>query len=346
MVISSPEAYQDSNKLRPALLSKDLEAFTHVSAYDEAHCIKIWGDSFRKDYSQAGDLRAFMFRPDQSPVIAVTATASDTIKKAIVSTLQLKDYHLENLGNFRANLCFEIHRMRAGQKSYAEICDLFPPGDSPISELKQAMVFVDDYVTAHSVAAALQKHFGLTGKKARDLIPVYHSLRSDLAKRRMERRFKDGRACILISTEALTMVSECSTRYMHNLSWNKGADFPLVEMIINFLAPRSNECWLQRAGRGARSKDIICRAIIMATPKMILDAASMCKDAGIDVSPDLLKIKVEEEAESDPEDVLEEEPTANVQKATRSKKATGRYPMTLGVAELLVTEGCLVEVLD
>jgi Lhr-like helicase len=96
--------------------------------------------------------------------------------------------------------------MRGGQKSYHEVCDLFPLGNTSFRDQKQAIIFVQDYVTAHSVAFALRKHFGLSGEAARDLIPCYHSLKDDLSKRRIERRFKAGKARILVSTEALTMV--------------------------------------------------------------------------------------------------------------------------------------------
>lgn len=188
-------------------MSKELEHFTHITVVDEAHCIKTWGGDFRKAYDRIGHMRVFMFSPQKCPLIAATATASDTVKAAIISSLDLREgFHFENLGNFRRNILYEVHSMRKGQESYDEICDLLPSPDSPIQEVKQTIIFVEDYPAAHAVAAAARKHFGLSGKKARDVIPVYHSLISENRKRRIERQFKDGRARILISTEALTMV--------------------------------------------------------------------------------------------------------------------------------------------
>ncbi|KAF8598605.1 P-loop containing nucleoside triphosphate hydrolase protein [Ceratobasidium sp. AG-I] len=230
VVISSPEAYQDANKLRPALLSKELEDFTHVTVVDEAHCIKLWGSDFHKAYERIGHMHVFMFTPQKCPLIAATATASDPVKAAIISSLDLRNgFHFENLGNFWQNILYEVHQMRKGQESYNEVCDVLPSAQTPIQDVKQTIIFVEDYPAAHSVATAVRKYFGLSGKEAQDKIPVYHSLISENRKRCIERQFKNRNARILISTEALTM----------------GADFPNVKLIINFLAPESLECWVQ-----------------------------------------------------------------------------------------------------
>ena len=75
IVISSPEAFHDSNKLRPALFSKELANQRHVIAIDEAHCVKTWGETgFRKVYERIGDMRVFMPDPEHSPICAATAT--------------------------------------------------------------------------------------------------------------------------------------------------------------------------------------------------------------------------------------------------------------------------------
>src|SRR5690606_22206903 len=49
-------------------------------AVDEAHCISAWGYDFRPPYLQIAELREVL--PD-IPVLALTATATDTVKKDI-----------------------------------------------------------------------------------------------------------------------------------------------------------------------------------------------------------------------------------------------------------------------
>jgi hypothetical protein len=84
----------------------------------------------------------------------------------------------------------------------------------------------------------------------------------------------------------------------------------------------------------------------MATSKMIKDAAEQCKDAGIAVSADLLNIKIEEDEESDAEDAPVPTAPKVATESSKSTSKTGCGEMTIGMAEYLVTEGCLVEVLD
>jgi superfamily II DNA/RNA helicase len=147
-----------------------------------------------------------MLHPERSPLLAATATASDPVRKVITTALKFRDgYHLENLGNFRSNMTHgPIHHMEGGQKSFHETCKHFP---KDISEAKQTIVFVNDYGGSHAVVAALRKHFGLSGKAARRLVSVYHSLKNEHSKKRIQRRFKEGKVRILVSTEAMTMVS-------------------------------------------------------------------------------------------------------------------------------------------
>jgi superfamily II DNA helicase RecQ len=149
-----------------------------------------------------------MLIPKNCPIIAATATASPPVKKVVKTALQMrKGYHLENLGNFRDNMLHDIHHMSGGQKSYHELCKHF---SNNIDEVEQTIVFVNDYRSLYGAAAAVRKHLGISGKAARKLAPVYHAQKGEGAKRHIEKLFQSGKAKVLISTEAMTMVSEIS----------------------------------------------------------------------------------------------------------------------------------------
>ncbi|KAG9084229.1 hypothetical protein FRC06_004159 [Ceratobasidium sp. 370] len=208
VIISSPEAYKDSNKLHGALLSEDLAHYKHITIVDEAHTICTWGGSgFHKDFERIGDMCVFL--PKDNVMCTATATLSETVRKGVIRSLHIKpDYSSINLGNWQRNLRYGVCVMKKGQNAYSEVCGFFNPS-MPIQETSQAMIFVEDYLAAHLVADALRTQFGLSGQEASDLISVYHSLIDDPTKRRTEQHFKKGKARILITTEALTMRSGC-----------------------------------------------------------------------------------------------------------------------------------------
>jgi ATP-dependent DNA helicase RecQ len=74
-------------------------------AVDEAHCISVWGNNFRKDYLALGRLKE-MF--PSTPVIALTATADPHTQKDILKLLNLEDAAVFVDSFDRQNISYEI----------------------------------------------------------------------------------------------------------------------------------------------------------------------------------------------------------------------------------------------
>ncbi|KAG8708262.1 hypothetical protein FRC08_018987 [Ceratobasidium sp. 394] len=329
VVISSPESYKDTDKLRQCLLLEKLARKKHITIVDEAHCITTWGNSgFRKDFERIGDMRVFMRDPANAPMCAATATLAAGVKPGIVKSLHIRPDYLDiNLGCWRANLRYGIRLMNGGQKSYSEVSRLFDSSIA-IQDTPQAMVFVEDCQTGHCVADALRTHFKLSGQAASDSIPVYHSNLDDLTKHQTERRFKKGKARILVSTEAPTM----------------GADFPDVQLVINYLSPTLVEIWPQRAGRNGRSDLRVGLCLLLATKGIVANALNICKEAGLSFDPVIRNLKVEE-GEDEEDELTREEPP----KQSGKRPGDLRRTMSLDMAEYIATGisgGCLTEVTD
>ncbi|KAG8795572.1 hypothetical protein FRC12_012669 [Ceratobasidium sp. 428] len=121
---------------------------------DGAHTIQTWGGTgFRKDFQRIGDMRVFL--PGGNVMCAATATMSETVRKAVVKSLHIDPKHTDiNFGCWRGNLRYGLRVMKGGQTAHTEICHFFDKNVAP-EDTSQALIFVEDYKTGHSLADTL-----------------------------------------------------------------------------------------------------------------------------------------------------------------------------------------------
>src|SRR5213593_991152 len=60
----------------------------NLLAIDEAHCISEWGHDFRPEYRQLAELRSLF---PKTPIMALTATATERVRSDIVQQLRLRE---------------------------------------------------------------------------------------------------------------------------------------------------------------------------------------------------------------------------------------------------------------
>jgi len=88
---------------------------------DEVHCVKEWGDTFRKPYSLMCQLKGDY---PGVPLLGLTATASMETRKVLMEKLKCDDYIvIQNKFN-RENLVYTVNSVSAYEDRTAAITEL------------------------------------------------------------------------------------------------------------------------------------------------------------------------------------------------------------------------------
>ena len=204
---------EGSDRLRRLLA----DAGVRFVAIDEAHCISQWGHDFRPEYRQLGRLRDDF--PDAS-LHAFTATATERVRRDIVSELRLRD-PLELVGSFdRPNLTYRVLRRGSLQRQLIDVLERH--------EGEAGIVYCPSRREVESLAEWLQTE----GRRA---VP-YHAGLADAERSRNQEAFLDERVDIVVATVAFGM----------------GIDRSNVRFVVHAGSPRSLEHYQQESGRAGR----------------------------------------------------------------------------------------------
>src|SRR6185312_6291721 len=110
LVYVAPERFRSGRfvemmaRVKPALL-----------AVDEAHCISEWGHDFRPDYARLGLARRALGMPT---CIALTATATDLVRRDITKQLDLREIAQFVTGFDRPNLTYRATDARKDAEKF------------------------------------------------------------------------------------------------------------------------------------------------------------------------------------------------------------------------------------
>lgn len=214
LVYVAPERFRNARFVE-ALQAVKISLF----AVDEAHCVSQWGHDFRPDYLRLREAVATLGRPQ---VVALTATATPTVRKDISEQLGLRDPASFVAGFDRPNLTLRVVPCKGDRVRLAHTLRIAQQaGGSGII-----------YATTRKAVEEVSWQMQQQGLK----IEGYHAGLDEARRSRIQDRFMAGELAAIVATNAFGM----------------GIDKSDLRFVTHYNLPGSVEAYYQEVGRAGR----------------------------------------------------------------------------------------------
>ncbi len=194
------------------------DADLNLIAIDEAHCISEWGHEFRPDYRNLLELRRDF---PSTPVIALTATATERVRSDIGEQLEIGPDRMYVSSFNRSNLSYSVRPRDEG--AFSELVELLRAHKEG-----SAIVYCFSRKDTDELAIQLQD-CGISA------LP-YHAGLDANTRRDTQDKFIQDRVPVIVATIAFGM----------------GIDKPDVRLVVHYSLPKSIEAYYQETGRAGR----------------------------------------------------------------------------------------------
>lgn len=186
-------------------------------AVDEAHCISEWGHNFRPEYRNLSSLRSLF--PD-TPLIALTATATHKVREDILNQLQLQQARIFVSSFDRENLRISVVEKKQALPKLLHLVEKFRH-DSVI-------IYCFSRKETEEIASSLASQ--------KFNVKAYHAGLDAHERNKIQEAFTKDKVNIIVATIAFGM----------------GIDKPDVRLVVHFTYPKTLEGYYQEIGRAGR----------------------------------------------------------------------------------------------
>ncbi len=212
--------YVSPERLRGREFQERLK-YTNIGllAIDEAHCISQWGYDFRPAYLHIAHLRTLV---PQAPCVALTATATNTVRADIAQKLAFKpNYRVFTKSFARANLSYSAIKTDNKTDKLLQILRSVPGTSVVYVRNRRRTAEIANFLSQQKINADFY-HAGLTQKE----------------RNHKQSSWINNQIRVIVATNAFGM----------------GIDKPDVRTVIHLDTPDCLEAYYQEAGRAGRDE--------------------------------------------------------------------------------------------
>lgn len=209
----SPERLQ--NEL---VLKKISEMNVNLIAVDEAHCISEWGHNFRPSYRNISKIRNIF---PNTPILALTATATPIVSKDIQENLQFKIKNLIQSSFTRKNLSYLVIKEQDKKIKLVNILNKVKGSAIIYVKSRKDSVQISKILTDNNISAN-----------------YYHAGIEISERNKTQDNWKKSETRVIVATNAFGM----------------GIDKSDVRLVIHYHIPSTIESYFQETGRAGRDE--------------------------------------------------------------------------------------------
>ena len=260
LVYATPESIIENRKYREMLLSPPYQENLVALAVDEVHCIKSWGDQFRKSFSRIGDLRSLI--PRSVKILALTATATYETVSVVIDKLSMQEVKIVALSTCRDNICYKLKSSPSTkiEDLTDDICKEF---SQKRTEFPKTILYVRTYkdciriyqLLKTKMAGEFTEPVGYPNLSGYRLIEMYTRILPVEKKDEILSSFSNNTNLrLVIATTAFGM----------------GVDIQDVTRVIHWGSPSTTEEYVQETGRSGRNgSDALAILYIISSKKHV-----------------------------------------------------------------------------
>ena len=203
-------------------------------AVDEAHCISQWGYDFRPAYLTIAALREWL--PNVN-IVALTATATDDVKKDIQDKLLFQNSVVFQQSFSRTNLHYLVKKTEDKYNVLVRILKKIPGSAIIYVNSRKKTKQISQYLTKNDIQST-----------------YYHGGLGPLEREKKQHTWTNNHINCIVATNAFGM----------------GIDKPDVRVVIHLDLPTTLEAYYQEAGRAGRD-ELTAYAILLYDEQDIAD---------------------------------------------------------------------------